>query len=284
MHILLPTDFSKNAKNAISYALTFYDKKACHFTFLHAYKVNDYEEGSLLTPVPGESLLKEVQQKKESKLQELIRELEKRQENKLHKYDLVATNKPLVSAVREEIRKKKISLVVIGTQGHTEAIEVVYGSNTVNLMEEIQKCPVLAVPAHISFHGLSEIVLANSFKVELSSKDLSFLIELSQQFKAPIRILHIMEEGGMNDLQKGNKKNLKERLRKEGVDYTFHSLEYLSIPLGIYSFVESRGSEIIAFINKKHGFFENLFFDPLYKNLAHYSKVPILILHQPKAG
>lgn len=282
IHVLLPTDFSDNAKNAIIYALNFYKKKTCYFTFLHAYKVNDYEEESLLTPIPRESLLLEVHKEKENKLQDLIRELKNEQENKLHKYEIVIANKSLVSAVKEEIKKKKITLVVIGTQGHTGAIEVVYGSNTVNLMEEIQKCPVLAVPAHVSFYGLSEIVLANSFKAELCPKDLSFLIELSHQFKAPVRILHIMEEGGMNQLQKRNKKNLKERLKVEGVDYTFHSLEFLSIPLGIYSFVESRGSEIIAFINKKHGFFENLLFDPLYKNLAHYSKVPVLILHQPK--
>lgn len=283
-HILLPTDFSENAKNAIRYALNFYNKQACHFTFLHVYKVNDYEEASLLTPIPRESLLKEVQKEKKKRLLELIKEVENEQENKLHKYDFVTANKSLVSAVKEEISKKKITLVVIGTQGHTGAIEVIYGSNTVNLMEEIQKCPVLAVPAQISFHGISEIVLANSFKAELNPEDLHFLIELSFEFRSPIRILHIEEEGGLNEMQKRNKKNLKERLSMENVDYTFHSLEYLSIPLGIYSFVESRGSEIIAFINKKHGFFENLLFDPLYKNLAHYSKVPVLILHQPKSG
>lgn len=283
-HILLPTDFSENAKNAIGYALNFYQKQTCHFIFLHAYKVNDYEEGSLLTAIPRESLLKGVQQEKEIKLQELIREVKEKHQNKLHTYDLVTANKPLVTAVSEQIRKKELNLVVIGTQGHTGAIEVVYGSNTVHLMEEVQNCPVLAVPAQISFRGLSEIVLANSFKAELGPKDLHYLIELSKQFKAPIRILHIIEEGGMNKLQMNNKLILKERLKKEKAEFTFHSLEYLSIPLGIYSFAESRGSEMIAFINKKHGFFENLLFDPLYKNLAHYSKVPVLILHQPEKG
>lgn len=67
----------------------------------------------------------------------------------------------------------------------------------------------------------------------------------------------------------------------KNVIHSFHSLEFLSVPLGIYSFTESRGSGMIAFINKKHSILENLMLNPLYQNLAHYSKVPVLVLHQP---
>lgn len=280
-NILLPTDFSINAANAIHYIMEMFKDDECAFTFLHAYKVNGYEEGSLLTPIPRPGLLEAAQREKSGLLEKLIEAIKNKISNLNHSYDFEIANKPLVAAVEEQIKKKDIGLVVIGTQGHTGADEVIYGSNTVNLMEEIQNCPIIAIPANVIFNGLSEIVLANSYKAELNPKDLHFLAMLSEEFQAPIRILHISEEGGLTEKQANHRKILKERLEKEKVNFSFHALDFLSIPLGIYSFTASRGSDLIAFINKKHGFLENLLFDPLYKNLAHYSKIPVLVLHQP---
>lgn len=278
-NILLPTDFSQNAANAVRYIIDMYKDDECVFTFLHSYKVNDYEEGSLLTPIPRPGLMEAAQREKSARLQKLVNDIEGKNSN--HSFEIISANKSLVNTVKEQVKKKEIDLIVIGTQGHTGADEVVYGSNTVNLMEEIQNCPIMAIPANVVFKGLSEIVLANSFKAELNPRDLHFLAELSDEFNAPLRILHITEEGGLSEKQVEHKKILRERLEKENANFSFHSLDFLSVPLGVYSFTESRGSELIAFINKKHGFLENLLFDPLYKNLAHYSKVPVLVLHQP---
>lgn len=277
-NIMLPTDFSKNALNAITYALDMFREEKVSFTLLHAYKVNDYYEGSKLTVDPGDQKLEKARREIETKLKQLEKEI-KVNAGKDHSIKISAYNLLLVDAIQRELRKKKYHLIVIGTQGHTGNSEVIYGSNTINIMEEMEKCPVLAVPAHISFKPPREIVLANSFKVELTPKDLDFLTGLAIKFKSAIRILHIAEEGGLTRSQNFNRKQLQEKL--EGVKHSFHFLEYLSVPLGIYSFLESRGSDIIAFVNKKHTLIENLLMQPLYKNLAHFSKVPVLVLHQP---
>ncbi|NJW55073.1 universal stress protein, partial [Salinimicrobium sp. CDJ15-91] len=134
-------------------------------------------------------------------------------------------------AINKELRMHKQDLIVIGTQGHTGNKEVIYGSNTINILEEVEKCPVLAVPAHASFKPPAEIVLANSFKVELTPKDLDFLIGLAHKYNSSIRILHIAEEGGLSRSQKYNRAQLQEKL--EGVKHSFHFLEYLSVPMGI---------------------------------------------------
>jgi nucleotide-binding universal stress UspA family protein len=270
--ILLPTDFSNYSRNAITYVLQLYKREVCNFLLLHVYKVRDYEESSRLTPKPEVVDLQ---------LKQLVADLKSLTSNRQHKFDFTAANKPLVPAVRESILKYNADLVVIGTHGHTGDTEVVYGSNTVNLMEEIKRCPILAVPGHVKFQTLKEIVLAHGFKAQLNPRDLNFLIQLSKNFKAPIRILHIMEEGGLNVRQEQNRKWLLEHLSEQKAEHSFHILDFLNIPLGIYSFTESRGSDLVAFINKKHSLLENLLFDPLYKNLAHFSKVPVLVLHQP---
>lgn len=278
--LLLPTDFSGNSRNAISYALQLYREQECLFTLLHAYKVNEYEEDSMLTPIPSKPDLEKAKKESEKRLHQLVEELKLETDTRFHNFETVSLNNKLISAVKEQLPVLLPELIVIGTHGHTGSDEIVYGSNTRALMEEISKCPVLAVPAHIRREKISEIVLANSFKIELAPQDLQFLLELSISEKAPIRVLHIAEEGGLSQKQKENKKRLKEKLRT--VEHSFHNLEFLSVPLGIYSYTESRGSGMIAFINKKHSLLENLMLNPLYQNLAHYSRVPVLVLHQPE--
>ncbi len=277
--LLLPTDFSGNSRNAISYALQLYRNEECVFTLLHAYRVNEYEEDSMLTPIPSKQELENARQETNKKLARLADELKQEAKPGLHSFVTVSANSKPVSAVKQQLRQESQDLMVIGTHGHTGSDEIVYGSNTRSFMEEISNCPILAVPAHIRHERISEIVLANSFKIELAPGDLEFLSELSRKENAPVRVLHIMEEGGLSLHQKENKKRLKEKMKN--VIHSFHSLEFLSVPLGIYSFTESRGSGMIAFINKKHSILENLMLNPLYQNLAHYSKVPVLVLHQP---
>lgn len=212
--ILLPTDFSANSRNALFYANQLYNKESCDFLLLHAYKVDGYDEGSRLTPVPGKTAMEEAKNQVNEKLRELVEELRLESKGTDHRWKYMAVNKPLVQAVNTAVTIFKMHLVVIGTQGHTGSSEVVYGSNTINLMEEVQRCPVLAVPAHVVFKPLREIVLANSFKSEMLPADLAFLVAYSKKYKAPLRILHIQEEGGLTQHQKINKKNASGKSRE----------------------------------------------------------------------
>lgn len=277
-NILLPTDFSQNSLNAITYIIEMYRDEKIKFILLHAYKVFEYYEKSILAVEPGKKSLDDAKREVESDLKDLVKEISG-EAGKEHEFLTTSHNLLLTDAIKKELRTRKIHVIAIGTQGHTKSKEVIYGSNTLNIMEEIEKCPILAIPAHASFNPPKEIVLANSFKVELTAVDLDFLINLALKYDSALRILHISEEGGLNNSQHYNRKQLQDKLNE--VKHSFHYLEYLSVPLGIYSFSESRGSDIIAFVNKKHTFIENMLLNPLYKNLAPFSKVPVLVLHQP---
>ena len=280
-NVLLATDFSKNSKNAIEYALRIYREELDHvrFTLLHSYKVNDFLEDSRFTPVPSEIALKKAKRSTQEKLKRLEERFKKYPGFSNLNINSIAVNKSLISAVKEQIKENGSQLMVLGTRGHTNSNGITYGSHTLNLIEEIEKCPVLAVPNEVKLQDVEEIVLANSFKTELMAGDLAFLISFSKILKASIRVLHISEEGELSSSQQKNRELLTQKLKD--VPHSFHSLENRNVPLGIYSFTESRGSSVIAFINKKHNFIENTFFDPVYRDLAHYSRVPLLVLHQP---
>jgi len=277
-NILLPTDFSENAWNAILYATNLYKNEACKFTFLHAYAVNDYHDSSKLTPIPSEENLKKAEDLTNHDLKKLIEILKRTYPNALHIFEKISANKSLIQAISLEISSNNYSCIIIGTQGVTSSYNTIFGSNTIAMMEQIKDCPILAIPSHVNFTGLKEIVLVNGYKISQLKKDLGYVIELAKDTNAAIRVLHIDEGDGMSKVQKDNKRLLDTHLKE--VSHSFHSLAHVSIPIGIYCFTESRGSDMIAFINKKHSFFEKLLFHQLYRDVGKYSLVPVLVLQK----
>lgn len=275
-NILLPTDFSENAWNAILYTLHLYKNESCKFILLNSYQVNGYFHLSKLSPIPGSDTLKNAKLTSEQRLQGLINVIKKGYPNPNHSFIAKSHNYQLIEAINHQLQKNNIEAIVIGTKGSTGAYEVVYGSNTIKIMDEIESCPILAVPSNVPFYELNEIVLATSFKIRHDDKDFQYLKQLAIQTKAQVCILHIEEGSGLSIPQKQNKHLLGTYL--ENVPHSFHSLAHVSVPIGIYCFIESRGSDMIAFVNKKHSFFEKLLFNPLYKDLGNYSTIPVLVL------
>ncbi len=274
-NILLPTDFSDNAYNAALYSLQLYREVQCNFILLNSFEIDGYYNGSLFIARPNEQTLTAAAKTSEEKLQELKFSLERLSHETQHGFEIIMRNLPLEQAVNREIKSREIEVVIIGTQGETAARDVAFGNHTINLMENVTNCPVLAVPSHVKFTGLKEVVLPTGFKLEYGPGDLDYLISLLQTHHAPIRILHI-EEAALDTEQEDNRNFLEVLLQP--VQHSFHYLSYVPVPLGIYCFTESRGSDMIAFLHKKHSFFENLLFEPLYKKIGNFAQIPVLVI------
>ncbi len=274
-NILLPTDFSENAYNAALYSLQLYREEHCNFILLHSFEVAGYFTGSVFVARPNEHHIETTKNLSEEKLNDLKNKLQTLSSGSNHGFETVSRNISLEQAVNMEIRFRKIEVVIIGTQGETAARNVAFGNNTINLMENVTNCPVLAVPSHVKYKGIKEVVLPTGFKLDYGGGDLDYLISLVKTHHAPLRILHI-EEAGLDTVQEDNRNALNSLL--EPIPHSFHYLSFVSVPVGIYCFTESRGSDMIAFLNKKHSFFENLLFEPLYKRIGNFSQIPVLVL------
>lgn len=277
MRILLPTDFSKNALNAIRYALDLYKDQDCDFYFLNAFTVNGYSIENMMIPEPGERSYEASKKASKDKFVKLMDDLKLHGENPKHNYHTIPTYNSLLFAVKETIAKKDIDIVVMGTKGDTGADTVVFGTNAVEIMENVTEAPVLAVPENVRFEVPKEIVFPTNYKTAFKRKELNYLLEIAKHHKASIRILHIAKAAKLSREQQSNKELLESIL--ENYDHSFHKLIDLKVQWGITAFIESRESNMIAFVNKKHNFFENLFSKPLVKKMGYHSKIPVLTLN-----
>lgn len=275
--ILLATDFSKNAWNAISYALKLFKDKECDFFILNTFKLSGYLKG-IITPQPGETNYDNAKAESEDGLTRVLRMITYREENNSkHTFSTISVLNNLLDAIKDVVEEKDIELVVMGTKGETDTKSLLFGSNSIDAMEKVRNCPVLVVPQVTDNRPPNEIVFPTSYKTHFKRREFNHLIEIAELSGAAIRILHVSEEDELNEDQLGHKELLEEYF--DGLEYSFHSLSDLSVKDALHSFVESRGSDMITFINKKHSLFGSFLTKPLVKDVVTDSDVPVLVMH-----
>lgn len=274
--ILLPVDFSKNSWNAISYAIDLMAKVPCDFYVLHAYTPNTQITENMMASQLGLPQLDELKKASEEGLKKLSRKIAFRDEATQHSFHYISEYSFLLEAIQNVCRDKDIDMIIMGTKGATDAIDVLLGGNTISVMEKIRCAPVLAIPKSASFGPTSEIVFPTSYAEGYKKQEIHHLAAIAQITKAPIRILHVSDDP-LNEDQKNQQKLLEELL--EGLSYSYHTLEDVDVATGLNCFVQSRDSDMVAFLNPKHGLFTSWFRRPLARELNYHSKVPVLTLH-----
>lgn len=275
--ILLPTDFSRNAWDAISYAIELFKNEACDFYILNVYNFSGYAMDNIVIAQPNNEYADAVREKSIKGLEKILQRISFRDDSTDHEFYTLSKNDNLLDAIKEVVELKDIDLVIMGTKGDTDALNVSFGSNTVMVMEKERNCPVMAIPPDTVFTPPSEIVFPTSFKTHFKKRELAYLIDIARITDAPVRILHVQTEKQLSETQLNYRGLLEEYF--EGLEYSFHTLEKSDIGEAVELFVQSRNSGMIAFINKKHTFFGSVFSRPLVKELGIHSRVPVLALH-----
>lgn len=276
--VLLPTDFSANAFNAITYALQLYQHITCDFYFLNVFTVNGYSIDNMMVPEPGDVGFETSRKASEEGFEKLMEVLDRNQHNSKHTYHTISSYNSLVYGIKHVVAQKDIDIVVMGTKGATGSKSVIFGTNAVDVMEQLSECPVIAIPSDYVFSSLKEIVFPTDYKTSFKRRALNYLIEIARLNAAAIRVLHIEEDSKLSKTQESNKALLQSIFEK--VEHSFHTLSNIKVHSGIGAFIESRDSDMVAFINRKHRFFGSMLSKPLVKEIGYHSKIPILAISQ----
>lgn len=264
MHrILLPTDFSENAQNAIDYAIYLFEREPCTFYLLHAYYIVPSETG---TKVDAGTSLKTVQKKLEET------------KSPQHSFESVLVTNTALSAIESTILDKKIDYVFMGTKGSSALKKIFMGSVTTSVIKYINSCPIVAVPDVYDYDIPDHIIFANDFNHMFTEPLLKPLLELSALWDSNVDIVYIDSKKKMEEHQKSNKKLLLQFLsetrhtfvkitKTKSVSFTLKDLQTQYEHIGM-----------IAFLMTKHGIFDKLLREPIIRNMVFMTKVPLLLI------
>lgn len=280
--ILIPTDFSENAWNAISYAMHLFRYRKCTFYFLNTYTPVIPNSRFMANVVDGSRIVDAVRDASEQGLKQTVDRIKKEFNNPNHIFETISSFNLLVEEVKDVVEEFKINLVVTGTKGASGIDEVFMGSNTVRIIKNTKRCPVLAIPQHFDFIAPSEIAFATDFNRFYSRSELTPLLELADMFKASIRIVHVQYKlKALSELQQFNL-NMLRRYMKDTEHYVHTVSELNSVSHSLEMFSEELDIHLLAMLNYQHSYMEKMTREPIVKRTAFHTQIPLFVI--PELG
>ncbi len=276
--ILIPTDFSDNAWNALKYGLELFKKSKCTFYLLHVDPLPPYSGTGTAFHAASKNLENNILEDARAKLRELIDRIEKLPLNAKHTFVTIAISDFFVDTIKREAEEKKIDFIIMGTKGATGLKKVTMGSNTGDVITKV-KCPLLAVPENAVYSKPKEIAFPMDFYLGYDVKVLDVLIELALLNKAALRILHVSKKGEeLSEEQSKNKDFLEDYLMN--VEHSFHFVSGTKLEVAVQCFVESRNIDMIAMVAKNLNYFQRILFRPSVEQISYHTEIPFLVLHE----
>lgn len=110
-HVLLPTDFSANARNAIDYAICLFEKQASRFYILNAFEVGASGLSSTMGKAKNTRLYRAVKEEAERNIKSLLRELKSKNKNPLHEFEGLSISNSLLNAIGKTVIDNNVSYV-----------------------------------------------------------------------------------------------------------------------------------------------------------------------------
>lgn len=264
--LLVPTDFSANAANALEYAVQLANTFGSEITLLNTYRL--YQSAGMLLSVE-----EYVRSDAEKEMAKLERQFQDRLRNGAILRPRIVRG-DAVTTITGGAKAENMDLIIMGTQGAGGLKEVFLGSTTNGVIQNTE-LPVLAIPnAYQGRPPLRVIVLAIDAG-SLSHPDiLSPLVQLARAFDAKVRIYH--KDTGADDAGVDPTVDL----FLEGVEHSFHyELDSDKLNESIRQFVADYQGDLLCMVHRSRGFLSELFHVSVTTREVFDCSIPLMVLH-----
>jgi nucleotide-binding universal stress UspA family protein len=274
-HILLPTDFSENSWNATSYATHLFKDDVCTFYLLNTYTPVIYHVEYVLGYPAQFGLEDTIRNTSLENLKTLKQRISDTfGTNSNHEFQTMARFDTLTSGIHDFMDSHSIHMIVMGTKGATGAEEVLFGSNTVQVFKNV-KCPVLAIPEGFTYKTPTAILFPSDYGIAYTAAQLEPLLALAKTHHSKIHILHVLTSK-LSQAQLNNQASLKQLMPQ--ASHEIHDLQGDNVMRGILDFQEKNRVDILAMINNKKSFFENIFFKSTVNQIGFHLTAPFFVM------
>lgn len=275
-NIILPTDFSPAADNALRYVRQLYGNQDSRFYLVNTY-TPAFAHSRFMATTNGDSLKDNMQSVSEQGLQQTLQRIQVENSNAKHHFETISSFNILTDEICNLRENKAIDMVVVGTTGASGLKEIFLGSTTVRIIKSTPDCSVLAIPLEAEYKKPKKIAFVTDYKRNFSAKVLDPVIQLAKNTGAFVEIMHIEEEHELDKFQESNKQILHEYLID--IPHNFVPLPFYSSKANVIQrFLEDENIDVLAMVHYKHGFLEQLLREPVIRKVAFHTSIPLLVL------
>jgi len=276
-NILIATDFSNNAYNALFFTTQFFENQNCSFHILNAYTEHTPLKSNCQAAGRNLSLLQQLGEESMEGLYAILHRINLDTANSKHHFGIHSKSENLIDALQQAIKETNADLVVMGNKGKTGAKSIFLASNVIKSINAIKDCPILTIPGEKEFVLPKEIAFATDYKKNYNAKLLQPLLTFARNCDSSVCIVHINEEERLSPVQKSNLYTLREYLGP--IKHSIHWMpDFSNKTRAITNFIDELGIDMLVMIHYQHGFLEKLTREPVIEKVSFNIEIPFLIL------
>ena len=270
--ILIPTDFSANAQNAVNYAISMFDGEKINFLLLNSYRIIPLGSAEYITNTD----MSDYKTYSEQGLKQVLKSIKKTFPDKELNIETMSKLGYPVQEMDKIVKRKNVDLVVMGTKGASGIKEILIGSNTADAIKNLT-CPVLAVPENASCKNPKNIAFAADFGDIEKPVLLNPMLEIAKKIKAEILVVHVDENGKKHNTEEAYQE-MKLNEMFADIPHLFSEIKNSNPAQGIEDFVKTRAVDMLVTVARKHSFIHNLLRGSVTGKLAMHTHIPLLAL------
>ncbi len=272
--IIIPTDFSPVATNALHYGIDMAKAVNASILLLHVYQVPVSFSDTPIVLVSIEDLRKGA----EEQIERLKQEVEHLTSGSVKVY-----TETRMGNVTDELENlcEKINpfAVVMGTKGSSGVERILFGSNTLTAIRHLN-WPVICVPPGKTFgNGIKKIGFACDFRDVVKTTPTHFIKEFIKEFGAELHVLNVDHDNKHFKPETPEQSILLHTMLEESKP-SYHFIEHADIEDGINEFAEKNNLDLIITIPKKHKLLQAIFKPSSTKQLVYQAHVPVMCVHE----
>jgi len=267
--ILVPTDFSDGAFNALIYAIHAAKTLDHSIEIIHAYSM----------PATGSSVMVDITDVLKKNAEEEMEILKKRVQALEIAKDVEITYDTsygsVVDVINRRAEKDNVSVVLMGTQGASGITEKWLGSNTAAAARNVN-VPLLAIPVDRPYKAIESILFSTDLKVMEDEGCMEFVSKLARKTDAQVKFFHVRKKDEQTD-EEGYKKQVAKYFTHANPTFAFTQNE--SIAKGIEETIKKEKPSLLVVVRHDYGFFESIWHSSVSRNIINNASLPILVLN-----
>lgn len=272
--ILVATDFSQSAANAVDYAAEMAHVMQAKLILFHACHVP-----LIGTEIPVEiQTMEETEKRGMEQLTEIADRLKNLYRNQVE-IECICKCGFATDGINRYARTKKADLVIMGTQGAGYLAEKLMGSVTTYTINK-STCPLLVINDKVRFHMIKRIVLACDLEKDCRRLPKP-LKEMATFFKAHVFVLDVVPSSVLVPSEPGQITDLSTYIEQfSSVEHSFHFWKGENPVDGINDFVNKKNIDMVVMMPHHRPFFKKIFHPSNTKRMTFHTMVPLLVLHE----
>jgi nucleotide-binding universal stress UspA family protein len=279
--IIVPTDFSHNADNALKYAIQMSKMHYNKLIFTHVYSL------PFLNPEAGMVYDQSFFDAQRIQADKTLREhVDKVYESMGMHRNLLLSELEVVEAISlsggiDKVHHKyQANLVIMGTHGATGLKKFFLGSNAVDVIENTS-LPVLTVPGHSEFKAIKNLAYCSDFnQIENELKE---VVNFAKAFAAHVDVVHIAKDNATPQnieidplIKKWQASNSYEKISLHLVQSAVSS----DVEDALKTLIKQLDVDLLVMFHQQRNFWKSLFEKSTTAELVYEWTAPILTMHK----